>query len=48
MEIMVHRQMLLGCVPNEHCYLTFDFIDILGPLVCFDSFNSAFDSREGE
>jgi len=47
METMVRRLKLLRCVPNRHGYLTFDFIDVFGALVCVDQFNSAFDRREG-
>jgi hypothetical protein len=36
METIVRRLKLLGCVPNQHSYLTFDFIDVFGALVCFD------------
>jgi len=47
METIVRRLMLLDCVPNQQAYVTFDFIDVFGVVVCFDSFNSAFDRREG-
>jgi len=47
METIVRRLKLLGCVPNQHSYLTFAFIDVFGAVVCFDQFNSAFDRREG-
>jgi len=47
METIVRRLKLLGCVPNQHLYLTFDFIDVFGAVVYFVSFNSAFDMREG-
>jgi len=36
MKMIVRRLKLLGCVPNQHSYLTFDFIDIFKAVVCFD------------
>jgi len=36
MDTIVRRLKLLGGVPNQHSYLTFDFIDVFGAVVCFD------------
>jgi len=36
METIVRRLKLLGCIPNQYPYLTFDFIDVFGAVVCFD------------
>jgi len=36
METLIRRLKLLGCVPNQHSYLKFDFIDLCGAVVCFD------------
>jgi len=36
METIVRRLKLLGCVPNQPSYLTFDFIKVFEAVVCFD------------
>jgi len=38
MEMIVRPLQLLGCVPNQHSYLRFNFMHVFGALVCFNNF----------